>query len=386
MAGRRPGSCKRLGDGIYRIRWNVEQGGGRVQKSKTLRGVSKAQAESELAKRLDPDAKLEPRRMTVNELLDCYFAEGRDPDEQRPKTWEDYKRVADGYIRPHLGRVRASSLRVGHIDSWLVDVGRSARTRRYSWSVLSGCFKWALRREWVALNPCTGAKLPKLERKPKRVLDAKETRAFLDAIRGARHEVYLLMLIATGMRPSEVRALRWGAVDLEARRPSVRVVKTVSTRRRDGQWDWGDPKTINSRRTVRLPELLVGALRAHRDRNGGGQGDLVFPSRAGAGEPLDHYDVVLRHFKPALRQARLDERTKLYELRHSFATALLERTGSIKAVQSALGHSSAAFTLDTYVHTTEQMEDDAVAAIDDYLAPDPDFVKNSGNLRLVSPN
>ena len=58
---------------------------------------------------------------------------------------------------------------------------------------------------------------------------------------------------------------------------------------------------------------------------------------------------------------------RLHDLRHSYAVASLQAGDDIKTVQSNLGHHTAAFTLDTYGHVTEQMRKASADRMDDYI-------------------
>ena len=50
------------------------------------------------------------------------------------------------------------------------------------------------------------------------------------------------------------------------------------------------------------------------------------------------------------------ESCRFHDLRHSYAVAALQSGGDIKTVQENLGHHTAAFTLDTYGHVSENMK------------------------------
>jgi integrase len=64
----------------------------------------------------------------------------------------------------------------------------------------------------------------------------------------------VVLLLMTGIRPEEARALRWDHLDLEA--------GTIAVWRSDRAG--GDTKTARSRRTLRLPEIALGALRERK--------------------------------------------------------------------------------------------------------------------------
>jgi integrase len=88
---------------------------------------------------------------------------------------------------------------------------------------------------------------------------------------------------------------------------------------------------------------------------------LVFPSTIGT--PLSHHNVV-RSFKALLGRAGLPAGTRLYDLRHTCATLLLNSNVHPKYVQELLGHASIAQTLDTYSHVLEGIDSGIGDAMD----------------------
>lgn len=82
------------------------------------------------------------------------------------------------------------------------------------------------------------------------------------------------------------------------------------------------------------------------------QWDLVFTNDFG--KPLNRR-TVYKHLKRVLRSCGLGD-CSFHSLRHSFATISLENGDDIKTVQANLGHYAASFTLKTYAHVTNQMQ------------------------------
>ena len=74
----------------------------------------------------------------------------------------------------------------------------------------------------------------------------------------------------------------------------------------------------------------------------------LFPSQ-GHSTPLNPRNVVRRHFEPALEKAGI-KRIRFHDLRHSFASHLIQAGVHAKAIQEALGHASIKTTLDRYGH------------------------------------
>ncbi len=58
---------------------------------------------------------------------------------------------------------------------------------------------------------------------------------------------------------------------------------------------------------------------------------------------------------------------RFHELRHTFATTALQNGVDIKTVSSMLGHSSAGFTLNTYTHATNKMQEAAAQTMGEFM-------------------
>jgi integrase len=68
-----------------------------------------------------------------------------------------------------------------------------------------------------------------------------------------------------------------------------------------------------------------------------------------------------------LRQAGLDESVRLYDLRHTCATLLLQAGENPKVVSERLGHASITLTLDVYSHVLPDMQKAAAEKLERIL-------------------
>jgi integrase len=195
---------------------------------------------------------------------------------------------------------------------------------------------------------------PRSKRDEIQPLDREQTRRLLEAAEGDRLHALYVVAVTAGLRPGEMLALRWSDVDLEA--GTFRINRAFS----DGVF--ATPKTPRSRRKIELSNTARAALKAHRKHQLEEQmkravlwqdHGLVFPSTVGT--PLSHRNLV-RSFKALLKRAGLPASTRLYDLRHTCATLLLNSNIHPKYVQELLGHASIAQTLDTYSHVLEGMD------------------------------
>jgi integrase len=169
--------------------------------------------------------------------------------------------------------------------------------------------------EWGLLRTAPRIKLLK-EYGRSAVIDPESEARLLAAARQPLRDVLVIML-DTGMRPSEVFRMCWEDVNWET--GSIFI-------------PWG--KTRNSRRYVPVSKRVMSVLlaRAENKRTG-----WVFPSRSRFG----HLVSVEKQFIEARTAAGVSPEVVLYSARHTFATQILSATGNLALLMKAMGHSDA---------------------------------------------
>jgi integrase len=249
----------------------------------------------------------------------------------------------------------------------------SATTVQHLHAFLHVMLDHAVRLELIPKNPTDYVESPGLHTKEIHPLTEQQVKQLLVALQGDRYEALYFLAVATGMREAELLGLCWQ--DVQLRSLSVRVVHTLHRLR--GGFVLEEPKSRMSRRLLPLPpaaaEILVKwseIQQVDKELMGGAWGErwgLVFTTPAG--QPI-HYSQALSHFRLLLQKAGLPLSTRLHDLRHTFATLLLERGVHIKAVSELLGHSSVNITLAIYGHVTAKMQDTALAELNNLLRLD----------------
>ncbi len=164
----------------------------------------------------------------------------------------------------------------------------------------------------------------------------------------------------TGMRQGELLGLRWQDVDT-----AKRVIHVRKTLVRIGrQYLPGEPKTERSRRDVPMTAAVADALtelrRTQMATPGRTEQGLVFSGPLGG--PLANFEVTKR-LQALCREAKVPEH-RFHDIRHSFATRLLERGARIDTLQRLLGHSTITTTIGIYGHVTEDDKRAAVAVLE----------------------
>jgi integrase len=220
--------------------------------------------------------------------------------------------------------------------------GVSANTVRLALAPVKALLATAHDDGLIRANPAAGLRLAlgrnaEHEEVPVKALTEEELDKLLNAL-PAEWRLLFDFLAATGLRIGEAIALRWQDIDLSRRR--------VHVRRRFYRGTFASPKSKYGRRDVPLTSRLAQELELRWMLEDNVEG-LVFPSLRGT--VLDSANVMRRVLKPAALTAGVPW-AGFHTFRHTAATMLFRRGLNAKQVQLWLGHHSAAFTLDTYVH------------------------------------
>lgn len=172
----------------------------------------------------------------------------------------------------------------------------------------------------------------------------------------------VLLMAGSGLRPAEAMGLSEDRVDWL--RKNLRVDRKMVAV--GGVAEFGTPKTAASYRTIPLPEFLVQAMSEHVGEFEVADGELLFTDARGAALSRNRFGEV---WKQAMKHLDF-ECNSPHQLRHHYASLLIEHGESVKVVQSRLGRASAAETLNTYSHLWPDSEDSTRAAVESaYLAP-----------------
>ena len=164
--------------------------------------------------------------------------------------------------------------------------------------------------------------------------------------------------LTTGLRRGELLALLWTDLDVEAKTISV----TKQVNRINGELVVSQPKTQNSMRTLAIPQQAVDLLVEEPKKHPGNP--YLFPSpKTGTMFDPDSF----RHTHDKILKAIGAEHIRFHDLRHTFATLALQYGIDVKTVSSMLGHSSAGFTLATYTHATNKVQEQAAAKMGNLL-------------------
>jgi integrase len=324
-----------------------------------------------------------PGRLTVAEHLKNWL-EGYVKTNCSQRTLDGYLSIIECHLIPALGHVQLKHLNPQAIQSYYGKACEklSARTVAKHHRLLSQALKYAVRQGYLGRNPCELVDPPSWKARPMRTLTPSEVEALFDMLKDNPIYPATYTAVSTGLRQAELLGLRWRDIDLDLLAISVSQVLY----KRRGVCQIKEPKTAHSRRRVSMTPKLAVFLREYKAECESlywqlGQplslDSLVFGN---VEKPLDP-SALSHEFARVAKLAGL-EGVRFHDLRHTFASLMLLRGAKPKVISEALGHVSVAFTMDTYSHIIEGMQEDAMALLDEVLPPGKNgvFQKNNANL------
>ena len=321
------------------------------------------------------------RTVSVSAFLDRWLDDTA-KNRVRPSTLEIYRNHKKRYIDPAFGHVKLRELSAQHVNKMMSDMvktGKSPSTANRTRATLRNALTSAVKWGYVPQNVAALADPRTAERIRIKPLELDEILAFLEFTRNHDHGPLFHVAIATGLRQGELFALRWQEdVDLDnglihvhhtlSEDYASKEVKTASTPSEALRRRLTSPKTEESRRSVKLADSAVEALRrqaqineryemgaTHRWNELG----LVFPTSTGT--PLDN-TAITKRFQKLLEEAGLP-RQRFHDLRHCTASLLLAEGMDLFVVKEVLGHSQISLTANTYGHLMKKISEDAATRL-----------------------
>lgn len=274
------------------------------------------------------------------------------------QTIERYKDSLNQHVLPALGEYLLMEVTVSRVDRFLRNLAAStpglAKSAR---TVLNGMFKLAVRHDAIRSNPVRDVRLPSKPKKPVEALTVDEVTVLRDGLRkwqdgtgyrGPRRGSELLdvvdVMLGTGLRISEVLALRWDDVDL-GEHPTLTVSGTLVYLKKKGLRRQSQTKTASGFRILTLPAFAVDVLLRRSVEMIPTETNAVFPSGAGTWKWPNNYRRTLRD---ALKTIEGQGRISPHVLRKSVAT-LIDAEATLEAAAAVLGHSGTSVTSKHYV-------------------------------------
>jgi len=181
-------------------------------------GVTEKRAKEILADKLSDVRRKgyrRPKPLTFGRYADQWLDEGEVRRSWKPSTTGAY-RTTLGHLCGYFGPLRLGEIRPRDVSGYVADAldRFSAQTVGHHLNVLHDMMKTAKAEELIESNPVEGVERPKPKRRRWRILEPTEVARVATAFADELARVVFVTLVLTGIRRSELQALRWRDVDL----------------------------------------------------------------------------------------------------------------------------------------------------------------------------
>lgn len=236
-----------------------------------------------------------------------------------------------------LGKLRAfapkplEQITLADLQAFADSLGGKDTSRRRTLSTVKSLFTFAVKIGYLALNPAAALRVPKVrETLAERILTESEVFRLIHAAGSKRNIVLCALLYASGIRATELTALRW----------------RDTSDRGNGQ---GQITVFGKGSKTRAVLLSASAWSDLQSLRGEATDDaIIFQSRQGDGSPLSTVQVE-RIVKAAAKAAGIRKNVVPHAMRHSAASHAADRGCPMHVIQQSLGHASLS-TSGRYLH------------------------------------
>ena len=367
-------------DGTTKPVWRalgLPEGANKTKVNKAFREVV-AQYEQEFWEEQERGGR-PPADIPVYDYLVSYLK--RVEPELQKNTIVSYRSMTNGKIRRYFQR--RPQLTVGNLkpqdiqdfyQSLFAD-GVVANTVIHYHALLRRAFQQAFKEERIDANPFDRVGRPKKNKFHGENYTQEELLTLLHLARGDVIYPAILLAGAMGLRRSEALGVRWSRIDWEKR---TVLLDTKIVEYRDNGKKKVEPveemKNKSSRRTLPLPDPVVEMLQVQKDHRevyrkmfqgsyNAQYLDYVCVNQLGE---LLRPSYVTDHFRELLEKYGL-RHIRFHDLRHTFASLLINQDVPLINVSNFLGHSDLSTTANIYAHLDKASKQASAAVISDIL-------------------
>ena len=310
----------------------------------------------------------EQSRMTLGEWLDQWLESVAVM--VRPTTLARCESAIRNHIKPFLGEKAVSQItekdvqkfceHLSHQGNRITGKGLASGSIRSIISTLHQAVEAAQQANMIPKSVVEEIKLPKTSHRPMQVLTDDQLAEFMEIIQqdDIWHDFFYTEL-TTGLRRGEICGLKW--TDFNEVDSTLKVRRTIH-QETGGELTAWDTKTTAGTRTIILPPSTAELL---RKRQKSALTEWIFPDPLRPEQPT-RPSAAYNRMKTLLKKADLPD-LRFHDLRHTFATHALTSGVDVKTLSGILGHTKSAFTLDTYTHTTGDMQRRAAEIVEIFL-------------------
>jgi integrase len=305
---------------------------------------------------------------TITDLTDLFLGAYAAQRRLRPSYLRDARGCITLYIRPALGSKKVADVTPPDVRKLHLSLKDKPAQANRTLAILSKMFNLAIQDGLRATNPCKGID-KYAEEKRTRWLTEGELGKLTDALAEAENQQAAnaaRLLLLTGARLNEALKATWDMFDLER---GVWTKPSHSTKQKKTEH-----VALSAQTVALLVEIKAAADKARSEQGATNPSSYVFPNRTGDAALYD----IKRAWKAILKAAEL-ENVRLHDLRHTFASHLVQGGFSLEMIGRLLGHTQAATTR-RYAH----LADDPLRALADRFGAKLDAIKAGRTAEVVT--
>ncbi len=296
--------------------------------------------------------------MTVGQLCQHF----RQRELMRDDNWRSYSArrnymfLLKRWIIPRWGNLELAEVRTIEVELWLRSLPRARSTCAKIRNLMSVLFNHARRHELYDRNPIKLVRQSAKRRTVPSVLTAAEIKLLLDNLE-FRERTLVLLAASTGLRQSELFALKWGDIDFA--QGTMNVTRSIT------YGIVGRCKTEASQKPVPVHPILAAALTEWRDRCRHREADdWVFANEHHRGRHPYWGQAILRTIvRPVAVKVGIKKWIGWHTFRHTYSTLLRSVGAEFKVMQELMRHSSLRSTIDIYTQAVTPAKRAAQAAV-----------------------
>lgn len=282
-----------------------------------------------------------------------------------------YRACLKRWIRPYWGKTSIYAIRTIAIERWLRDLRRvddkllANSTKAKIRSLLSTLFNHAIRYEWLdqGRNPVTLVRQSAKRQRSPEFLEVSEIQRLLQELSSC-FRLMVILAVTTGLRRSELFALKWRDVDFST--------FMLDVQRSIYLGKIGHCKTEASRKPVPLYGRVAADLWLWKEASKYRlTDDWIFASSHTDGRRPFWPDAVLQKvIRPAAARAGIRKVIGWHTFRHSYSTLLIANGENVKVVQELMRHANSRSTLEIYTQAMIEQKRKAQQGLAEAIFPD----------------
>lgn len=296
--------------------------------------------------------------MTLREYI-LFWQETYDKSQSRPTTYAAHNYVFKNHILPGLGDILLAELTSEMVGEFLEErrrfgnhrpgsSGLGEETMRHIHRLLQQCLDQAIRDGLLTENPAKAFRYRKSTTVKANIMTPLEMEDYLDAAERLGYLPMFMLALTTGLRQSELIALKWSDLDIESRTLTIAENRAVVRRE---LVEYG-----SQTRSIRLTPEVVDLLIMEHNKHPSSPLMFMHPATQRPYSP----QMVRRMHDEIIKEAGIDH-IRYVDLRHTCAILALKNGMDTKELAQMLGHYRPTITRQNYepylLYTAKKDED-----------------------------